>query len=158
MLKKLLSATAMMGVMLFSTSAFAQMKATEAVEAAKTKLPDTIVVMGYDEGQDTAIVNFRDPESLLDYAVEVSLETGKVLKMDVEGASIHGSTIMTKSVEDIMAIILTEYPDAQEIFVTTGKDGNNTYYDAVFVTPEFAAEVKMNPVTGAFSEREYVFF
>ena len=158
MLKKLLSATALMGVMLFSTSAFAQMKATEAVEAAKTKLPDTIVVMGYDEGQDTAIVNFRDPESLLDYAVEVSLETGKVLKMDVEGASIHGSTIMTKSVEDIMAIILTEYPDAQEIFVTTGQDGNNAYYDAVFVTPEFAAEVKMNPVTGAFSEREYVFF
>ena len=158
MLKKLLSATAMMGVMLFSTSAFAGMHAADAIEAAKTKLPETIVVMGYDEGQDTAIVNFRDPESLLDYAVEVSLETGRVLKMDVEGASIHGSTIMTKSVEDIMAIILTEYPDAQEIFVTTGQDGNNTYYDAVFVTPEFAAEVKMNPVTGAFSEREYVFF
>ena len=158
MLKKLLSTTAMMGVMLFSTSAFAGMHSADAIEAAKTKLPETIVVMGYDEGQDTAIVNFRDPESLLDYAVEVSLETGKVLKMDVEGASIHGSTIMTKSVEDIMAIILTEYPDAQEIFVTTGQDGNNTYYDAVFVTPEFAAEVKMNPVTGAFSEREYVFF
>ena len=158
MLKKLLSATAMMGVMLFSTSAFAGMHAADDIDAAKTKLPETIVVMGYDEGQDTAIVNFRDPESLLDYAVEVSLETGKVLKMDVEGASIHGSTIMTKSVEDIMAIILTEYPDAQEIFVTTGQDGNNTYYDAVFVTPEFAAEVKMNPVTGAFSEREYVFF
>ena len=158
MLKKLLSATALMGVMLFSTSAFAQMKATEAVEAAKTKLPDTIVVMGYDEGQDTAIVNFRDPESLLDYAVEVSLETGKVLRMDVEGASIHGSTIITKSFEDIEAIILSEYHDAQEILITTGQDGNNTYYDAVFVTPEFAAEVKMNPVTGAFSEREYVFF
>ena len=158
MLKKLLSATALMGVMLFSTSAFAQMKATEAVEAAKTKLPDTIVVMGYDEGQDTAIVNFRDPESLLDYAVEVSLETGKVLKMNVEGASIHGSTIITKTFEDIEAIILNEYPDAQEILITTGQDGNNTYYDAVFVTSEFAAEVKMNPVTGAFSERDYVFF
>ena len=158
MLKKLLSTTAMMGVMLLSTSAFAEMKATEAIDAAKTKLPETIVVMGYDEGQDTAIVNFRDPESLLDYAVEVSLETGKVLKMDVEGASIHGSTIMTKSFEDIEAIILTEYPDAQEILITTGQDGNNTYYDAVFVTPEFTAEVKMNPVTGAFSEREYVFF
>ena len=103
-------------------------------------------------------MNFRDPESLLDYAVEVSLETGKVLKMDVEGASIHGSTIITKSFEDIEAIILSEYPDAQEILITTGQDGNNTYYDAVFVTPEFAAEVKMNPVTGAFSEREYVFF
>ena len=158
MLKKLLSATVMMGVMLFSTSAFAEMKATEAIDAAKTKLPETIVVMGYDEGQDTAIVNFRDPESLLDYAVEVFLETGKVLRMDVEGASIHGSTIITKSFEDIEAIILSEYPDAQEILITTGQDGNNTYYDAVFVTPEFAAEVKMNPVTGAFSEREYVFF
>ena len=158
MLKKLFATTAMMGVMLFSTSTFAEMKASDAIESAKTKVPETIVVMGYDEGQDTAIVNFRDPESLLDYAVEVSLETGKVLKMDIEGASIHGSTIMTKSVEDIMAIILTEYPEAQEIFVTTGQDGNNTYYDAVFVTPEFAAEVKMNPVTGAFSEREYVFF
>ena len=91
-------------------------------------------------------------------AVEVSLETGKVLKMHMEGASIHGSTVMTKSFEDIEAIILEEYPDAQEIIITTGQDGNNTYYDAVFVTGEFAAEAKINPVTGAFSEREYVFF
>ena len=158
MLKKLFATTAMMGVMLFSTNAFAEMKASDAIESAKTKVPETIVVMGYDEGQDTAIVNFRDPESLLDYAVEVSLETGKVLKMNVEGASIHGSTIITKTFEDIEAIILNEYPDAQEILITTGQDGNNTYYDAVFVTPEFAAEVKMNPVTGAFSERDYVFF
>ena len=78
--------------------------------------------------------------------------------MHMEGASIHGSTIMTKSFEDIEAIILEEYPDAQEIIITTGQDGNNTYYDAVFVTGEFAAEAKINPVTGAFSEREYVFF
>lgn len=158
MLKKVFAATAMLGVMLFSTSAFAAIRGTEAVEAAKTKLPENIVVLGYDEGQDTAIVNFRNPDDLFDYAVEVSLETGKVLKMHMEGASIHGSTIMTKSLEDIEAIILEEYPDAQEIIITTGQDGNNTYYDAVFVTGEFAAEAKINPVTGAFSEREYVFF
>jgi len=78
--------------------------------------------------------------------------------MHMEGASIHGSTVMTKSFEDIEAIVLEEYPDAQEIIITTGQDGNNTYYDAVFVTGEFAAEAKINPVTGAFSEREYVFF
>lgn len=158
MLKKVFAATAMLGVMLFSTSAFAAVRGTDAVEAAKTKLPESIVVLGYDEGQDTAIVNFRDPDNLLDYAVEVSMETGKVLRVHMEGASIHGSTIMTKSFEDIEAIILEEYPDAQEIIITTGQDGNNTYYDAVFVTGEFAAEAKINPVTGAFSEREYVFF
>lgn len=158
MLKKVFAATAMLGVMLFSTSAFAAIRGTEAVEAAKTKLPENIVVLGYDEGQDTAIVNFRNPDDLFDYAVEVSLETGKVLKMHMEGASIHGSTVMTKSFEDIEAIILEEYPDAQEIIITTGQDGNNTYYDAVFVTGEFAAEAKINPVTGALSEREYVFF
>lgn len=158
MLKKLLVTTAALGVMLFSTDALAAVRGTQAVEAAKTKLPESIVVMGYDEDQDTAIVNFRDPESLLDYEVEVSLETGKVLKMEIDGASIHGSTIITKSFDDIEAIILSEYPDANEIFITTEKDGNNTYYEAEFVTNEFVAEVKMNPVTGAFSEREYVFF
>lgn len=158
MLKKLLVGTAMLAVMVFSSSAFAAVRGTDAVEAAKTKLPESIVVLGYDEGQDTAIVNFRDPDSLLDYAVEVSMETGKVLRVHMEGASIHGSTIMTKSFEDIEAIILSEYPDAQEIIITTGQDGNNTYYEAVFVTDEFAAEAKINPVTGAFSEREYVFF
>ena len=158
MLKKVFAVTAMLGVMLFSTSAFAAVRGTDAVEAAKTKLPESIVVLGYDEGQDTAIVNFRDPDNLLDYAVEVSMETGKVLRVHMEGASIHGSTIMTKSFEDIEAIILEEYPDAQEIIITTGQDGNNTYYEAVFVTDEFAAEAKLNPVTGAFSEREYVFF
>lgn len=158
MLKKLFAATAVLGVMLFSTSAFAAVRGTSAVEAAKSKLPDSIVVMGYDEGQDTAIVNFRDPESLLDYEVEVSLETGKVLKMEIDGASIHGSTVITKSFADIEQIILEEYPDANEILITTEQDGNNTYYEAEFVTDEFAAEVKINPVTGAFSEREYVFF
>lgn len=158
MLKKLLSATVALGVMLFSSSVFAAVRGSDAVEAAKTKLPESIVVLGYDEGQDTAIVNFRDTESLLDYEVEVSLETGKVLKMDVEGASIHGSTIITKSYEDIEAIVLSEYPNAQEMFITTGQDGNNTYYDVVFTTDEYAAELKVNPVTGAFSEREYVFF
>ena len=158
MLKNLLITSAMLGTILFSTSAFAGMTASGAIVAAKSDLPDNIIVMGYEEGQDTAIVNFRNPDDLMDYAVEVSLETGKVLKMDIEGASIHGSTIMTKSLEDIEAIILSEYPDAQEIFITTGQDGNNTYYETVFVTPEFAAEAKMNPVTGAFSEREYVFF
>ena len=158
MLKKVFAATAVLGVMLFSTSAFATVRGTDAIEVAKTKLPENIVVLGYDEGQDTAIVNFRNPDDLFDYAVEVSLETGKVLKMHMEGTSIHGSTIMTKSFEDIEALILAEYPDAQEIIITTGQDGNNTYYDAVFVTGEFAAEAKINPVTGAFSERDYVFF
>lgn len=158
MLKKLFAATAMLGVMLFSTSAFAAIKGADAVEVAKTKLPDNIVVLGYDEGQDTAIVNFRNPDDLFDYAVEVSLETGKVLKLHMEGASIHGSTVMTKSFEDIEAMVLSEFPNAQEMIITTGQDGNNTYYDVVFATDEYAAELKVNPVTGAFSEREYVFF
>ncbi len=158
MLKKVFAATAMLGVMLFSTSAFAAVRGSDAIAAAKTKLPESIVVLGYDEGQDTAIVNFRNPDDLFDYAVEVSMDTGKVLKMHMEGASIHGSTVMTKSFEDIELLILSEYPDAEEIIITTGQDGNNTYYEAVFVTDEFAAEAKINPVTGAFSEREYVFF
>ncbi len=158
MSKKLFAAAAMVGAMLFTTSAFAAVRGTDAIDVAKEKLPPSIVVMGYDEDENTAIINFRDPENLLDYEVEVGMESGKVLKMDIEGSSIPGSTVVTKSIEEIAEIVLTEYPDAKEMVITLEQEGDRKFYEAEFITDEYAAELTINPVTGAFSEREYVFF
>ncbi len=158
MSKKLFAIAALVGTMLFSTNALAAVRGTDAINVAKEKLPPTIVVMGYDEEENTAIINFRDPDNLLDYEVEVGMESGKVLKMDVEGSSIPGSTVVTKSIEEIAEIVLGEYPNAREMLITLEKEGDRYFYEADFVTDEYAAELTINPVTGAFSEREYVFF
>ncbi len=158
MSKKLLATLALAGSLMFSANAMAAVRGTDAIEVAKEKLPPSIVVMGYDEDENTAIVNFRDPDNLLDYEVEVGMESGKVLKMDVEGSSIPGSTVVTKSIDEIAAIVLEEYPNAREMLVTLEQEGDRYFYEAEFVTDEYAAELTINPVTGAFSEREYVFF
>ncbi len=158
MSKKLFAIAALVGTMLFSANAMAAVRGTDAINVAKEKLPPTIVVMGYDEDENTAIINFRDPDNLLDYEVEVGMESGKVLKIDVEGSSIPGSTVVTKSIEEIAEIVLGEYPNAREMLITLEKEGDRYFYEADFVTDEYAAELTINPVTGAFSEREYVFF
>ena len=65
-----------------------------------------------------------------------------------------GSTMVTKTPDDIEKIVLKNYPNAYEIVITQGQDGNNIYYIADFLTDKFDGELKLDPVTGAICERE----
>ncbi len=53
---------------------------------------------------------------------------------------------------------MKNYPNAYEIVITQGQDGNNIYYIADFLTDKFDGELKLDPVTGAICERELEYF
>lgn len=128
-----------------------------AIEAAKVEVPAGLNMLGYKvdrDGQESTIT-FQDPNTLEYYFVEVELATSKVESVKVNGATfVKGSTIINKSHEDIEKLVLAAYPNARNIVVKLEKEGNNSYYEADFVTDKFEGEVKFNPATGVIFERE----
>ena len=73
---------------------------------------------------------------------------------NTKGSSISGHL----KASDIEKIVLKNYPNAYEIVITQGQDGNNIYYIADFLTDKFDGELKLDPVTGAICERELEYF
>lgn len=130
-----------------------------AINAAKAEIPAVCELIGYDVQGDTSIITFRDPNTLERYVVDVTSATSKVREVKVKGtAFVLGSTMVTKTPDDIEKIVLKNYPDAYEIVITQGKDGNNIYYVADFLTVKFDGQLKLDPVTGAVCERELEYF
>ncbi|WP_405378677.1 PepSY domain-containing protein [Phascolarctobacterium sp.] len=158
MLKKLFvltaAALAISGSALGLAAPVAQQRA--AIEAAKAEVPATCVMYGYREDEEKSVINFRDNDAFLEYEVDVVTATAKVVEVEIKGSNFAGSTQVAKSVEDIRAIVLEAYPDAQNLVIELEKEGNAQYYEAEFSTPKFIkAELKLNPVTGAIAEREH---
>ena len=111
-----------------------------AINAAKAEIPAVCELVGYNVDGDTSIITFKDPNTL-------------------KGATfVMGSTMVTKTPDDIEKIVLKNYPNAYEIVITQGQDGNNIYYIADFLTDKFDGELKLDPVTGAICERELEYF
>ena len=67
------------------------------------------------------------------------------------------AVLVTKTPDDIENCF-ENYPNAYEIIITQGQDGNNIYYIADFLTDKFDGELKLDPVTGAICERELEYF
>ena len=106
---------------------------------------------------------YDDKEIVVDaqrhFATYNNLPTAKVQEIEVKGATfVMGSTMVTKTPDDIEKIVLKNYPNAYEIVITQGQDGNNIYYIADFLTDKFDGELKLDPVTGAICERELEYF
>ncbi len=158
MLKKfilLVTALAVMAVSAVAMAAPTQGKQQSIIDAARTEVPAAAVMYGYKEDGDKTVLNFRDNDNYLEYEVEVITATAKVKEVEIKGSNIAGSTTIVKTAEDIKAIVLEAYPDAQNIVIETEKEGNNTYYEAKFSTPKYKkVEAKLNPVSGVFAERE----
>ena len=101
----------------------------------------------------------QQKQKYLLYVVDVNTATAKVQEIEVKGATfVMGSTMVTKTPDDIEKIVLKNYPNAYEIVITQGQDGNNIYYIADFLTDKFDGELKLDPVTGAICERELEYF
>ncbi len=162
MMKKfilLVTALAIMAVSAVAMAAPAKNSQQSVIAAARAEVPAAAVMYGYKEDGDKTVLNFRDNDNYLEYEVEVITATAKVKEVEIKGSNIAGSTTIAKTAEDIKTIILEAYPDAQNIVIETEKEGNNTYYEAKFTTPKYKkVEAKLNPVTGAFAERELEFF
>ena len=130
-----------------------------AINAAKAEIPAVCELVGYNVDGDTSIITFKDPNTLKRYVVDVNTATAKVQEIEVKGATfVMGSTMVTKTPDDIEKIVLKNYPNAYEIVITQGQDGNNIYYIADFLTDKFDGELKLDPVTGAICERELEYF
>ena len=130
-----------------------------AINAAKAEIPAVCELVGYNVDGDISIITFKDPNTLERYVVDVNTATAKVQEIEVKGATcVMGSTMVTKTPDDIEKMVLKNYPNAYEIVITQGQDGNNIYYIADFLTDKFDGELKLDPVTGAICERELEYF
>ena len=122
-----------------------------AAEAAKAEVPTDALFQGIIDGQDTVTFSFYDNNTLRSYEAVVLKSVNKVKEVKIGGSSLPGSTTITKTPQDIKAIVLQEYPDAKNLKVGLTKEGHLSYYEAVFETEKYIkADIKINPVTGAF--------
>ena len=94
------------------------------------------------------------------YVVDVNTATAKVQEIESKKVLhlLWAVLWLTKTPDDIEKIVLKNYPNAYEIIITQGQDGNNIYYIADFLTDKFDGELKLDPVTGAICERELEYF
>lgn len=156
-MKKLCLLLSVLAMLLCSTVALAA--PADAIEAAKAEVPAGAVMYGIEEDDGKYEISFRDNETFRVYEVEVIAATNKVKEVEIKGSNIVGSTTIAKTPEDIKAIVLEAYPDAQNLVIKTEKEGNNTKYEAKFSTPKYKeVEIELNPVTGAFGKVELKYF
>ena len=124
--------------------------------AAKSEVPTTAEFRGMltvRETDKTAVFSFFDNTTLRAYEVTVIKEINKVKTVKIGGSNIPGSTTVNKTVEDIEEIVRLEYPDGKIISIEQKQEGNLSYYEAQLETQRFAADLKINPVTGAIGSR-----
>lgn len=157
-MKKLIVTGIIAGLMAISTSAFAATRA-EIVAAAKAEVPAQAFMFGYQaDGAAKIKLNFQDPATLLIYELEVDKESGKVMEMEVKGASNAKSLKVVKTQAEIEKIVLEEYPDAKNLVVKLEQEGDKYEYEAEFNTAKFSkVEMEFNPTTGAIVKREMKF-
>lgn len=152
-------------IMMISSMAFAEpetpvkYKGLSAIVAARTEVPTTANLLGYNKGGDNVLVVFQDSSTLEYYFVKVVMNTSKVKEVKINGAVfVLGSTVINKTADDIRTVLLKTYPDAMNIVITTDHDMNNTYYQANFTTKKFKGEAKFNPATGVIIERTLEYY
>lgn len=160
MFKKALALVTLVLAMAFATAAFAAVPSKDYVAAARAEIPAAAVMYGYKEDvKDGDVeIKFRDNDAFLTYEVKVDMATKKVLEVEIKGSNSADSTTVVKTEADIRNIILEAYPDAQNILIKLDRDGNKAHYEAHFATAKYLVEADLNPVTGAFVDRELKYF
>ena len=159
MFKKFVLGAVAVATMGFTASAFAAVTNEQAKEIARKEVPAQAVFYGIDNSNNKITVNFRNNETYKNYDVEVNQETGKVESLDINGSNFLGSTMKTKSEEDVKAAILAAFPDAQNIQVSYEKQGeNNMVYNATFETAKYSkVEAEVSPNTCAIGRQKLIF-
>lgn len=160
MFKKAFALVTLVLAMAFATVAFAAAPAKDYVAAAREEIPAAAVMYGYKEdAKDGDVeIKFRDNDTFLTYEVKLDMATKKVLEVEIKGSNSADSTTVVKTEADIRNIILEAYPDAQNILIKLDRDGKKAHYEAHFATAKYLVEADLNPVTGAFVERELKYF
>ena len=99
-------------------------------------------------------VKFYDNATNTAYEVEVLRNGGQVREFSMDAKTIQGRPQIILSVEEIQNIVSAESPNAVFTKVGIDRDDGLYEYDVDFYTPELRGEMKINPATGAVSEKE----
>ena len=155
MFKKALFTGMVLGMTTIASVAMAAVSSTEAFDIAKAETSPTAAVFGYEEKFHKYEIKLQDRESMTRYEVDVDKSTGRILELDIKTAGNPVSRNVVKSVEDIRAIVLAEYPDAKNINIKLDREDYGHKYEVKFQTAKFRlAEMDINPETGAIVERD----
>ena len=126
-----------------------------AAAVARAEVPPDAVFRGLKDDKDTVMFEFFDNNTLRSYEAVVLKSVNKVQEVQIGGSNNPGSATVTKTPQNIEAIVLQEYPDAKNIEIELMKEGNLNHYEVVFETAKFSkVEVKLNPVTGAIGSQK----
>ena len=126
-----------------------------AAAAAKAEVPPDSILQGVMDDTDTVTFSFFDNNTLRSFEAVVLKSVNKVTELKIGGSNLPGSATITKTPQDIERIVLQEYPDAKNIVIVLKKEGNLSYYEASFETEKYIkADLKVNPVTGAFGSQK----
>ena len=131
----------------------------EIVAAANAMVPSTATM--YELKSDGPLkmeAKYRDVANSTKYEVEVDNATGKVLEFKTKIYNISKSLSVGKSEADIKAIVLQEYPDAQNLFIKLDSDNGKYEYEAKFSNEQcYEVELDLNAASGQIVERKLKF-
>ena len=147
-------------VMLFSNISYAAANFTvlkDILNTAENILPQNTKMISVEEIGDKMIITYVDEEGITYYDLFFDMTERNLEKILSKSSNIIGSTMMKKSVDNIKDIVQEEYPKAINIEITTNREGVNTHYTARFDNDDYIGILKLNPVTGAIGEREYIY-
>lgn len=147
-------------VMLFSNIVYADANFTvlkDILNTAENILPQNTKMISVEEIGDKMLITYVNEEGITYYDLFFDMTERNLEKILSKSSNIIGSTMMEKSVDNIKDIVQEEYPKAINIEITTNREGVNTHYTARFDNDDYIGILKLNPVTGAIGEREYIY-
>lgn len=159
MMRKIITLTMfILLVSLISISCFASgslSKMKNMIKLCEQYVPSESLLVIYEKNEDETLITYLNEDLMTYYDFRFDIKTADLLEMKAQSSNIIGSTLMVKSESDIKNIVISEYPQAKNLEITTEKTGVNICYKATFTTDKYVCVLKLNPVTGAIGEREF---
>lgn len=126
---------------------------------ARSKVPASAVLTKHktDHKDGETEIRFYDAATAMTYEVTLYTNTKKIHEVEIKSKVTADSSVVEKSEADIKQLILTAYPDAQNIIIHLDRDDHAYHYDAHFTTTNAVVEAKIHPVTGAFAKQELTY-
>ncbi len=155
MLKKALLTTLVLGVTAMASVAFAAVSSSQAVEIAKAETSPNASVFSYEDEFHKYEIKLQDPATMTRYEVDVDKLTGRVLEVGIKHPVQDSSPRVVKSAEEIRAVVLAEYPDANIMSIYLDREDYGQKYEVKFSSAKYRlAELDVNPETGVIAERD----
>lgn len=150
-MKKIIALILAVLVALASWGAMAQSVDHQSIAQSYVPEGSTYLTKETDDGHPE--YRYFHADSAMLYEITLDAQSGMLRKMECEALFDEGAREVTLTEENILAHLLTLFPDAADVRITLRQDDGFSAYQAHFVTPLFTGEVKLHPETGALLEQ-----